>query len=71
MRREFEGVVIKYKLDSNNRTYTVIEVKNKANLNYRVFLPGKEFSLEERVAVIIETKRPKQLNEKEKAIANT
>jgi hypothetical protein len=71
MKKEQIGTVVKHNLDSRNRPYTVIEMKNEMNLNYRVFVPGQDFKLGDKIRVSLErangsnnTPKPK-LKEKE------
>jgi len=66
MKKEYNGLVVRHNLDSGNHPYTVIEVKNKLNLNYRVFVPDLDFKIGDKVKVFVESVNHKEKTKEKK-----
>ena len=62
---KFIGIVTKIVRTADGNKYSVVEIKNKINVNYRLFIP-EEFRISEKLMITVEpttTKKP-ELQEK-------
>lgn len=54
---QFFGQVVKHAITNDKKKYAVVEIENKINLNYRLFVPGTDLLIGQRIKVTLEVQK--------------